>query len=858
MLQPIALASATDVAPVLTAPGWGGVGAVGALVYGAWLVGSMLMWPLVRAATPHLPDAGWGFARLMAVVAPAWLAWLAGSTGTPAAWLLHGWGTWVLLLAVSAITIQRDAPALTALLRNRWRAMAALEAGFLAIFILLVVVRAQVPGITFEVGHHAGEKFTDMALFQSALRTQAFPPEHPWLSGFPLNYYYFGQWMWAYPAGLLGLPPAVGYNMALVGVFALVWVLGASAVLLATRSPLWAWVAGTFLVLLGPASTWAAFLRFNEGQSWGEALAAFTSSHYFWAESRSVAHGITEFPIFSMILGDLHAHVCGLPLLMGWMVWMLQWPWLMPMTPATAKPRVLRGGIDLDASPAPMSDPRELPELPEPLQPQRHIPWPAVGLAALLLGAMSATNTWDVISAGLLAAAVGAVAWRQRMHRMPAGLTAQWLALGAAAGLAGIAVLFGPFWRHFQAPVMMPPQEASWLRLFTPFEFLPAIYRTASGEFLGFFGLWLGVLLVAAAPVLADCLRWPAGGFTAETLWKLSARLALGLTALLWLAMVLRRDDPIAQGVLAQPGFVPAAMLACVAALLLLPMRGAPTPGRIARRGLVAGAFLAMVLPDIVYLDDVFGGEYERINTIFKIWYAAWPMLTLGAIISMAMAMRRLRPRLGAPATAALTALVLVVIMAAGGLYSLSAVRTRVATAPERSLMPDLPTLDGWAFAGMLSPMRRDDYRAIRHVQASLPTRLRLRLIEAPDGNYGFAARFASNLGLPSFLGWPQHVTSWSATPMHHEVERRTQFIINFYSAMNAGERRAFLEETGIRMVVAGSTEQSLFGRYVLDDLRESLPEGWREVAFGSCSLFVHPEVAGMLEGAHASGDPMP
>ena len=58
------------------------------------------------------------------------------------------------------------------------------------------------------------EKPMDMAFITAINASSHFPPHDPWMSGEPLNYYYLGHMVFAWPIELLGLRPDAGYLLS--------------------------------------------------------------------------------------------------------------------------------------------------------------------------------------------------------------------------------------------------------------------------------------------------------------------------------------------------------------------------------------------------------------------------------------------------------------------------------------------------------------------------------------------------------------------------------------------------------------------------------------------------------------------
>ena len=149
----------------------------------------------------------------------------------------------------------------------------------------------------------------DFSFLNTLLRSTELPPPEPWLAGTTLSYTYFGHFLAAAAGKLLGIHPGLLFNLAI----AMTAALAASAILAAGAAlggRLRTGAVAVFLALFlaAPSGPCTAF-DFHFRQA-GRAL----DWHYFWATSRVIApNGINEYPFWSFLFADLHAHVLALP-----------------------------------------------------------------------------------------------------------------------------------------------------------------------------------------------------------------------------------------------------------------------------------------------------------------------------------------------------------------------------------------------------------------------------------------------------------------------------------------------------------------------------------------------------------------
>ncbi len=314
-----------------------------------WLIVELLgiaALPLAAVLFAWLPDRGWALAKPLGVLVVGWLVWFPLSVLTflpySRAWID---GT-ISVFALGNVLLLLRVPHLRAVLARmlaRERIYIALsELVFAGGFALMAWVRSFTPAVVDT------EKFMDVAFLSAIWRAPHLPPPDPWLSGYPINYYYFGHFLLATLAKLIGTEPNVAFNVGIALIFALtaVAVFGVATNLLASMrrrgdsdategesdqprlglAPL-AGIVSVLMVLIlgnldGAQVGWqqAVPLSSGPGALLPNPLAYFTNralwlDYNWWDPSRVITKPATinEFPAFSFLLADLHAHVMALP-----------------------------------------------------------------------------------------------------------------------------------------------------------------------------------------------------------------------------------------------------------------------------------------------------------------------------------------------------------------------------------------------------------------------------------------------------------------------------------------------------------------------------------------------------------------
>lgn len=163
------------------------------------------------------------------------------------------------------------------------------------IYLFLVYIRTFKPDIL------GTEKLMDVALINTIMKQNHIPIENPWLSGFYMNYYYFGHFILGLFQYILQIPTAVGYNLA-ISLFG-VWILQAGY--LVARS----------LKLADMVAFLVSFVMTFGGNFYLiiQALMHSQGTQWFASATRVIPYTINEFPGYSVILGDLHGHYLSYP-----------------------------------------------------------------------------------------------------------------------------------------------------------------------------------------------------------------------------------------------------------------------------------------------------------------------------------------------------------------------------------------------------------------------------------------------------------------------------------------------------------------------------------------------------------------
>ncbi|HEV8192515.1 MAG TPA: DUF2298 domain-containing protein [Ktedonobacterales bacterium] len=581
--------------------------------------------PLAALVFARLPDRGWTLSKPLGLLLLGWLVWFPLSA-IPALPFTSGWILATLLLFLvgnlALLRVNAIRQALLNLFTQRLGHVIASEAVFFVAFAAMTWERSFTPAVVDT------EKFMDVAFLSAIWRAPHLPPPDPWLSGQLINYYYFGHFLVALLAKVLGTVPAVAFNFGVGLIFALtavaVFGVATNIACVARHAASGSWlptVVGllsvAFVLVLGNldgARIWwegAAKLAAQAPQllsnPWAWWLHRDLWVQYdWWAPSRVVDNTINEFPAFSFVLADLHAHVLALP--------------FATLAVALAFNLLLADGPGLHA----FGEGR-------------------LGLLALVVtgaavGGLYAINGWDLPTyLGLLLLALAVQQWLAHGRQFNSLLLLNFVAAGALIVALSV-LLYLPFYRGFTSPSQ-------------GIGLVPGAARTQIGQELGVFGIQLFVVLsfltIRLAPWVGALQRRKAERSTASAdtpALSLPSHVATGGRALLAIGLVLVVVTLLTRNFSGWTLLWGLLIVACAAIVALrLVNADAQTndpqtfPGSRAELWVwcLAGTAVALVIAcELVFLRDIFGfgdggqlGIDFRMNTVFKLYYQAWLLL---------------------------------------------------------------------------------------------------------------------------------------------------------------------------------------------------------------------------------------
>ena len=814
----------------------------------AWLVVMQLMalaiLPIALAVFRSLPDGGYLLAKLLGILVVSLVAWMLASLQ----WMAFSFGSVLVGIGVvglaSCVVLGFTWSSFLAFFRERWRVIAICELVFIVAFLAFVVLRMANPDLWHQ--WQGGEKPMDTAYLNAVLKSSFMPPYDPWYAGGYLNYYYWGQFIVASFIHATGIDTAVAVNLAVPmffaltvgGAFSVVYNLAEAARVRLPRrsarsaidddevedghshdnfgkdpnafawSPVVAGVAAAFFVTVignldGAIQSIDILLRlfatvmgklYDVIRGSESLLQVFPLNEplgefNFWRSSRMMppdppGHEITEFPFFTFLFADLHAHLMAMPFTL--------------LVIGGALAVVLRargserGSRRLAGMGWGMTDVAQ------------------VAVLGVVVGALRPLNTWDYPTYLLLSMAAVLLAGVLRTG----GLN---LIVLIEAAIKGVLIFLIGF-------VVFLPYHVNYETAFSSIE--STTNQTVLWQFLLIAGLFVFVI---GSFVVTESRGWlfdlgrivwrPFSGLVAVSersgasdvarrnrAWIGNMRIALVVLGLclIGLVVVLKLVEITGS---TTPFVFALVVLALATAVRIVFSARRDAPQTVFALLLALTALCVVIGVDIYRLE----GDSDRMNMVFKFYLQVWVLLALAAAY---MLWRFWHGRSAAPEALPKWKKVwlgcLGVLLVCVSVYPVLGTHDRLGTRFDTTVPL---TLDGMAYMqdGQRHVDQRGtidlsaDYEAIRWIQQNVegsPV-----MLEAVTPFYRWGGRISIYTGLPNIVGWEWHQKQqrWN---YRETVAMRVAEVARIYNTPSPQEALDIMRKYGVEYVYLGRVER--------------------------------------------------
>ena len=753
---------------------------------------ALITFPLSFVVFRPLADKGWLFSKGLGLLLLGLVVWLLSSLEVMAftrAAVIVGAAA---LSLFNLLILVRRREEIRAFFREHWNTVLIAELVFLVAFAAFVLVRMANPDLWHPF--RGGEKPMDMAYLNAVLKSVHMPPYDPWFSGGYINYYYWGQFLVGTLIHATGIAPEIALNLAVPLFFAMTAAFSYSVaynlasaakgrgLTLGGTSPALAGLLGAvFAVVIGNLD---GAIQLVQGARRVAVEGLPMGEFDFWRSSRMMppdppGHEITEFPFFTFLFADPHAHL-----------------WALPFTILCigVSAAVVLGRVSRSDSSSPWSLDQII----------------RIAILGVAVGALRLLNTWDYPTYLLFGAAAVALA----EFLVQGGLS---FLMILRAGVKGLLVFIIGY-------VVFLPYHLNYETFFSSIE--RTTNTTPLWQFLAIVGLFVFVIasfyLWQSRGVLASALSGARPRFDSlidtlsERQTKSAPRIGPG-TLLALIAMALAAGyflTALAYGSGAGGTIIFAiALIALILAVALRSLVNPPDPETPVALfvALMAGTAFALVLGLDIFRVE---GDIERMNSVFKFYLQVWVLLALSAAFALWRILGSSMFAGGRPwEYRYLWAGVVVILIVSASVYPVLGTQDRLRDRFDGNVTPltldGLAYMDGTIYNEPEGPVDlAADFEGVKWLRENVegsPI-----VLEANTPTYRWGGRVSIYTGLPSVVGWQWHQEQqrWDyrqmVTPRIRDVER-------IYSTEDVSVARDLLAQYGVKYIYVGQLERSYY-----------------------------------------------
>ena len=705
-----------------------------------WYLTFLLMgvgtYPLTQRLFDTFEDHGWIFSKVMAVTGCGYFAWLFVTSGLQqftsrrcvVVTLIVFGICWVMFLSPSA---RRGKPHIELIVIEE------------IIFLAAMLIWAYI--FTFRPEAMGTEKFMDYGLLASMERSMELPAKDMWYGMGHVNYYYGGQYLTVYLSKFSYLSVRVTYNLMRAAEAAFAFCLPFSIVYHMVRSRLrgqaralaWSYAGG---ILGGTAVSLAGNVHYVLYGLFGKVFKLTGYEDYWFPSStRYIGHNpltddqcIHEFPSYSFVLGDLHAHMLNIMIVLT--IIGLLYAWVRHVRDLELY-RMKQEQLQGEQQRRRPSKYKKNASLKIFLR-SNGLEWRLL-FAGGLIGFSKWTNYWDFIiyfTVGVFVIiAVSLYRYQRDAAQVIGSVALHMFELWLVATLIPL-----PFMVQFESTV-------SGVGI--------AVHHSALYQLAVLWGLPVLISVLLLGAVIAQYHRtWPQLSEKEQSAGRFA-------------------------------GF----------------FRFAPQSDRFALV-LALCAFGLILIPELVYVRDIYESGYSRANTMFKLTYQAY--ILFGIVMAYALVRILAVERKRAVRLAAWILL---------GIFALT--------------VPYLPySVKEW-FGNIFDADRQQSLDATEFIYREYPedagaiewlrkyVKEQPLVLEANGDSYSRYCRVSAVTGLPTIEGWYVHEWLWRGDV--DDLNEKALDIRNIYEAQDPETAKELLEDYGVRYLFVGSCEHE---KYTISD----------------------------------------
>jgi len=272
----------------------------------------LLCFPLVSRICRGLPDKGYCISKLTGLLSLTYFAWIFANLNI-VPFGLAGILVALLLIVTLSFSIGRKN-----LRVSNWpfRQIIVSESIFAVGFIVFPLILIGNP----DIFPNMGDYFANHAFMNSLTRGGYFPPTDPWFAGESIPYYYGGHLMVAGLSLALKVPPAIAFNIAGAMFAALTATVAYGLVYNITRRKLYGFIAILFMCFVGYTSGTFRLVAYIFQQdilgfptTSDPSIIEWLLNFRFWDDMQMLEGAIVHYPYYKFLRWDLHSYLMSVP-----------------------------------------------------------------------------------------------------------------------------------------------------------------------------------------------------------------------------------------------------------------------------------------------------------------------------------------------------------------------------------------------------------------------------------------------------------------------------------------------------------------------------------------------------------------
>lgn len=730
-----------------------------------FLIGIIFL-PLTTIIFKNFFDKGYAFSKILGLLLSSYLVWLLASLKV----LPFSQASILIVLGVSLIinlillnflhlhTCHSD-PAKTGeeskkilqslpaggSFRMTWKIFLFEELLFFAGLFFWSYVRAHEPSI------NGLEKYMDYGFVNSILKTKYFPPLDMWLSGSKnfINYYYFGHYVCAFLTKLSNIPSEITYNLRLADLlglsFAATFSLAGNLIYslieeIKKKKSQFYILNSKFYMLFGGLLA-ATLFNFSGNLHTIIYVLKKGASYWYPDATRYIPYTIHEFPIYSYVVADLHGHLSDVPFVLLTISFIFVLLNLIKNSPShielfkkifTAAQKPDPQFFVVNSGSGFFKNFKRV-----------FYPHSILILFSLLIAVNAMTNFWDLPIYLILA---GLAILYQNFKKYGLILTT---ILETTLPCASLVIFYYLFALPFNLKFINFSKGIDAVFSRSPFYQLLVLW--------GFFYFFVISFLIFLYGVHVK--QW----LKPESLIKNLSNL-FGVKV-----QVLKEKVKVVQDKVLETD------------IFILTV--------------IALSTFLIIFPEFLYIKDIYIKEYHRANTMFKLVYQSFMMLSIvSAYIIIRIWITCERKTFFIRLFAFSSSLLVLSVM----IYPYFAIKSYYGN------LKNYQSLDGVQYLKTRYP---DDYNGLVWVKKNLSGQP--VILEAVGESYTDYARISANTGIPTVLGWPVHEWLWRGS--YDEAGKRTTEVQTMYTSKDLNLIKSLLRKYRVDYIFVGQLEKQKY-----------------------------------------------